>query len=44
MDLMDEAMTGMLEDRMGDYSLKFCKYSLFHVVKALAYLHSQNII
>ena len=33
----------MLEEVQGDVSVEFCKYTLYHVVKTLAYLHSQNI-
>ena len=34
----------MLEDRFGDYSEAFCKFSIYSVLKALADLHRFNIV
>ena len=44
MELMDEALTPVLEDLKGEYSEEFCKYSLYMTLRGLIDLHRQNII
>ena len=45
MELMEGGkLTEIIEERSGNYSLEFCKYTLYNVVKTIAYLHSKNII
>ena len=38
------SFTDIVEDRRGNYSEGFCKYTLYKSVKGLADHHSQNII
>ena len=45
MELMDGgAFTPILEEKQGNYSEEFCKYSLYKTTLGLLDLHKQNII
>ena len=44
MEIMDSALTPMLEELEGQYSEESCKYSLYKVLKALTHLHRLNIV
>ena len=45
MEYMDgDCLTPIIEEKRGDYSEQFCKYTLWSVLKALVYLHQKKIV
>ena len=45
MDYLDGGcLTNIVEQKRGDLSEQFCKYTLWSVLKALVYLHQRKII
>ena len=44
MEIMESALTPIIDDLQGQYCEEFCKYNLYKLLKALTHLHRLNII